>query len=258
MNATLRRLTGFRWFERNRRGWEARFDWAEVTGGLGLGLGLRLGDEDSAMHVHLGWPNVYFRLPPVRPSRRGRWGFSLFENSIHWDWGRRDEAFGDDQNGGIIHLPWEFDFHRCSHLLADGTWRHETSAKQLAVNRQGFEAASAYREECWAARDRRWQDRTIYCHRLSRSSEAGEKAGDVQVVIATFSVVEYEHRRRWLRWTRLGAKVRRSIDVEFSGEVGSRAGSWKGGTIGCGYEMAPGESPIDTLRRMERDRSFDR
>ena len=42
MITTLRRATGFRWFERSRSGWEARFDWGEVTGSWGLGLGLRL------------------------------------------------------------------------------------------------------------------------------------------------------------------------------------------------------------------------
>lgn len=48
----------------------------------------------------------------------------------------------------------------------------------------------------------------------------------------------------------------RAIDVQFSDEVGERTGSWKGGTIGCGYNMLPGESPLDTLRRMEAERKF--
>ncbi len=34
------------------------------------------------------------------------------------------------------------------------------------------------------------------------------------------------------------------------------AGSWKGGVLGCGYEMKPGETPKQTLRRMERERVF--
>ena len=47
-----------------------------------------------------------------------------------------------------------------------------------------------------------------------------------------------------------------SIGVSFDGEVGEETGSWKGGCVGCGYEMLPGEVPLDTLRRMERDRKF--
>lgn len=258
MITTLRRATGFRWFGRSRYGWEARFAWGEVTGSWGLGLGLRLGDEDSALHVHLGWPNIYFTLPGVRPSRQGRWGFSLFERSIHWDWGRKGEFDIEGGRGGIIHLPWDLDHHRTSYLLADGTWRHETAAKQRAVNRAGEDAWRAYHDECWAARDQRWSEEHPYRHVLSRPSERGEPAGAVQEVVATITVSEREWRQRWLRWTRLGRMVRRGIDVEFSDEVGSRAGSWKGGTVGCSYEMLPGEAPVDTLRRMERERSFDR
>jgi len=44
--------------------------------------------------------------------------------------------------------------------------------------------------------------------------------------------------------------------VKFSDEVGERTGSWKGGVIGTGSEMRPGESPEQCLRRMERERKF--
>lgn len=67
---------------------------------------------------------------------------------------------------------------------------------------------------------------------------------------------------RWTRGrnilSRLGwpTQVEHVIDVHFDDEVGERTGSWKGGTIGCGYEMSPDEAPLDTLRRMERERKF--
>lgn len=54
----------------------------------------------------------------------------------------------------------------------------------------------------------------------------------------------------WPQW------VEESIDVEFDGEVGERSGSWKGGTIGCSYDILPGETLLETLRRMERERKF--
>jgi hypothetical protein len=50
--------------------------------------------------------------------------------------------------------------------------------------------------------------------------------------------------------------VRTSIEVGFDDEVGERTGSWKGGTIGCGYDMLPDESAVQCLRRMERERKF--
>lgn len=58
---------------------------------------------------------------------------------------------------------------------------------------------------------------------------------------------------KWIGWPRW---IRESIDVQFSGEVGERSGSWKGGCIGCGYDLRPDERMVDALRRMERDRKF--
>ena len=66
----------------------------------------------------------------------------------------------------------------------------------------------------------------------------------------------YPEERRWWRPWPPFRMVRKSINVDFSDEVGERTGSWKGGTTGCGYDMRRGERPLDTLRRMERERVF--
>jgi hypothetical protein len=39
-------------------------------------------------------------------------------------------------------------------------------------------------------------------------------------------------------------------------EAGKRKGSWKGGTLGCGYELKKNETPLECLRRMESEREF--
>jgi hypothetical protein len=69
----------------------------------------------------------------------------------------------------------------------------------------------------------------------------------------------YVSRMTWLmRWYPVlpFKKVRTCIEISFSDEVGEKTGSWKGGCVGCGYEMKPGETPLETLRRMERERKF--
>ena len=78
------------------------------------------------------------------------------------------------------------------------------------------------------------------------------KSGEVQHRTATI----YVKRRTWTRFWYPWRMVRQSINVDFSGEVGGEASSWKGGTLGCGYDMNPGESALETLRRMERERTF--
>ncbi len=81
-------------------------------------------------------------------------------------------------------------------------------------------------------------------------------SGELQERTATIHAERRIWRLSLLRRTRRFQRVRYSIDVAFSGEVGERSGSWKGGTLGCGYDLNPGETPRECLRRMERDRRF--
>jgi hypothetical protein len=82
------------------------------------------------------------------------------------------------------------------------------------------------------------------------------RSGDVQERYATIS--KRRHVLCSTAFKRLGWPIwiKESIDVEFSDEVGERTGSWKGGTIGCGYNLRPGETMEQALRRMEAERKF--
>lgn len=101
-----------------------------------------------------------------------------------------------------------------------------------------------------------WQWRHVKHKVLSEPEQHPYKyvlrSGEVQERIAT---VNAESRSWWRPWPPFW-RVSKSINVTFSDEVGERTGSWKGGTIGCGYKMRRGESPYMTLRRMERERKF--
>lgn len=78
------------------------------------------------------------------------------------------------------------------------------------------------------------------------------KSGQTQVRSATIK----QERRVWTRYWPPFYRVSNAIDISFDREVGERSGSWKGGVLGCGYEMKRGETPLQTLRRMERERRF--
>lgn len=76
--------------------------------------------------------------------------------------------------------------------------------------------------------------------------------GEVQKRNATIK----PERRVWTRtWWPL-KRESRYIDIDFDEEVGERSGSWKGGVLGCSFDMQPGDRPVDALRRMERERTF--
>lgn len=180
---------------------------------------------------------------PISIDDEPQWSaYASSEFGLTFHWGRRRKSFD---------WPWSFDWHRTSYRMADGSWLHELRSDRPGVNKNSrFKTNGDHWSHIYDQRKAgEWRAKYPYTYRLCN--------GDVQNVTATVTVREYERRRRFLRWTKIGAKVSRSIDIDFSEEVGERAGSWKGGCIGCGWDMQPGETPEMSLRRMERERRFD-
>lgn len=157
------------------------------------------------------------------------YGFYCHNNAIWFKIGREVKC---------IHMPWALEWYRTSYLLKDGqTWDHQYKGQKKTTSYYEVEAKKAL-----------WSQQHPYRYIL--------KSGEVQKRTATITIEEREWRRRWLMWTSLFSKGRKTISVEFDGEVGERTGSWKGGVLGTGYELQIGESPLACLRRMEREREF--
>ena len=79
---------------------------------------------------------------------------------------------------------------------------------------------------------------------------------DGSVIPCTYWVEEREWRPKWLTWTSIFKKVKKYIEIEFSDEVGKKKGSWKGGCIGCSYDLLENETPEQCIKRMEKERKF--
>lgn len=135
----------------------------------------------------------------------------------------------------FIYMPWDYAWVRTSNLKKDGTWEHEFQG-----DRKDFY------KDCW--KDVVKYETFPYTYVL--------KNGTIQDRTATIKTTEMEWRPRWFKWTSLFSKVKKSIDIEFNDEVGERTGSWKGGTMGCSYNLLPNETPEQCLRRMEKERKF--
>lgn len=235
----LARLLGAKF--REDRGY--RMKWGEWTWRWGVWLDLINWREDSDWSLHIGfvYGSAFIKLPflPAREPKdiMDHWGFSWSWSiddrgaDIHCHWGERTK---------IVHLPWHpGSCVRWEMLCEDGHWwPHKGSWERGERDRKPATETHPYR---YVLRD-----------------------GTVQNVNATIQVNEMEW--RWAIVRLLGLPLRghvvRSIDVTFTSDeagfdgVGERAGSWKGGTIGCGYEMRRGETPLECLRRMQRDRKF--
>jgi hypothetical protein len=180
---------------------------------------------------------IFFSLTIILPFRNRwtdecdppKWGISIHNNTV---WIYRG-GIGNMSEWWTWYIPFiTKEWVRTSILLKDGNWEHE---------RKGV------RKEFW--RDE-WKEKQANWTYNYTDKYDGE------VIPTTIYVEEREWRPKWLGWTSLFAIVRRTIDVHFSKEVGERKGSWKGGTLGCGYEVLLDEEPLDCLKRMERERKF--
>lgn len=224
------------------------------TKGLGLEL-CHFGDDydgHASLHILTPLGTMFIRLPRFfywNNSNRemmDRWGFIWT-----WNYGERGKCihlnWGDKYK--ILDMPWAMDHIRHDVLMNDGTWRRVNNLE--------------YYEK--------WPNRFVEEYDYTYTLESGE----VQHRKAKVSVEEREWRWKCFKWWPsyiifpFVKTVRRCIDVEFNDEVGEKTGSWKGGCIGCGYEMKKiyktelyvynsyeYETPLECLRRMEKERKF--
>jgi len=191
--------------------------------------------------IFFGWGKLYINLPiktGIQDCESAGWGFDYHNNTI-WIYIGGGGNFEGGKKWKTISMPWELIWVRTSTLTKMGYWYHETATKrELKIEPY---TAGSYE---WL-KEIRWQEIHEFIDKY-----------DSTPVNATIHVTEREWRPRGLKWTKLFAKKRKCIEVDFDKEVGERKGGWKGGTIGCGYDMKEGETPLECLRRMEKERDF--
>lgn len=182
---------------------------------------------DAATVARMG-RNWYFETFPRE------YGFSLSDGFLQLFLGAQthDSVTTHDW---ACHLPWtQWRFVRFS--LYDLAGSHFWT--QLEVNcAKGFDRYTAQR------------DAESNCQKASFVLEDF----DGERITATTHIEEREWHfgTGWFKWLSLFRKpmIRRSLDIEFSAETGPEKGSWKGGTIGTGIDMLPGELHEQAMRR---------
>ena len=189
------------------------------------------GEDHNTLVVGLVAFTLYFHVPrwPNKDSDFDLgYGFSFTDTGLHLHWGKHTK---------VLWYPWSWDFYKRWELVEGGSY--------------------AQGREFWVEVPRRMNHGQLATKHTADYSYT-RKSGEKQQVTATYYVDLMEHRWRWLAWLPFPSRRAKCISVEFSAEVGEGAGSWKGGVLGCGYDMRPGESALECLRRMERERRFGR
>jgi hypothetical protein len=201
--------------------------WSHNWPGLALQVLIHSNDADQGNRLLNIAAGPFQAFIPMGIDRRSftvgdepKWGFSACrEFGFRISWGQWSKHW--DWAFRKQRLTWEYEH-------ADGSWRDMRAS--------------------WRSERTPKTERHSYTYKL--------KSGQSQIVTASISRERTMMSRRYLHRIGWPKEQIESIDVSFSGEVGERAGSWKGGCIGCGYTAQPGETPLQTLRRMERDRKF--
>ena len=211
--------------------------------GKRISFELRSGDDEdpecNLLVVAFGWafrvmlPNIIKPFGKYKEHRR-EYGISLSDMGNGYDFVQ--VFYGPQTHDSSTtkswckHLPWkQWDHVRHSYYNPDGTL---------------FGTDPVGRGK--------WEE----CNKLSESCPTVQfefEDYDGKNIIATTKIEEREWHRGegWFKWLKYfyPKKIRRSLDLRFSEEVGPEKGSWKGGTTGHGTDMLPSETPEQAFRR---------
>jgi len=207
------------------------------------------GDSDSGLCLHACVPfvfSVYIVIPHVYHCKESELGIASHHGGL-WLYTFTDsmESRSDFPWWKKTHCwryPWDLKHHLTEIL------EHKAAHKAQPIwNDKGKRGISEF-EERQAAQATVSQ---TYDYTYTR------KNGEVQQRRATVYVERMTHLAKWYPIVPI-KRVSTDIWVNFNEEVGEGTGSWKGGTVGCGWSMKPTETPLECLRRMESERKFDR
>jgi hypothetical protein len=230
-----------------------RCEWAfgRKASGFEISFSVGGGDSDDEFMVHMCLPflfSIYLSLAGMYRCKEAKCGVAIHNGSI-W----------------FYPLSYRMDSPKSS----DPWWRHHYSWYfPWSLDWYSTEILDSFRNRVWieTKKDRKGKDvfdqmrvRETFENKVSLivTYTYTLRDGTHQVVDAKFHVTRMEHRAKW--WPIIPIrKVSTSIWINFSGEIGEGTGSWKGGTLGCGYTLLDNEAPIECLRRMESERKFDR
>lgn len=160
------------------------------------------------------------------------YGFSFVEGSLHLHYGAQTHEWPGSKSKVFL-APWR-EHKKVRHSLYDLEGRHFADLPDWGFkNPNGYTVRNAIEAVCPSAK-------------FEFADFDGEH------IIATCKIEEREWKRGKgiFRLLFIGRNtVRRSLDLQFSAEVGKRKGSWKGGTVGHGIDMLPGELHEAAFRR---------
>lgn len=240
-----------------------------------IGVAFHSGGEDEGFaHNHLmlyalGW-SVRIQLPrltePYREKVQAGWSAeTVARMGRDWYWSVDDREYGFRYSDGFLQV---FLGRQTGDSSTTKSWSKTMPWMNWHQRRISYYGLDGEELRTWLAPYGsrgmfRWDERYEYTSKeLPRARFEIEDFDGARIVASTYiEETEYtwgERRWSWLRFFRPN-RVRRNLDISFDREVGPEKGSWKGGLMGTGIAMLPGELHEAAMRRYceleHRDRS---
>lgn len=225
---------------------------------------LATGDDEykgnRIMLIAFGWA-LRIALPEiVQPHKRKVMAYSWDEETVkrlgrdwYYDVTEREFGFNLSNMGNgydflqVYYGPQTHDSSTTKSWCAHLPWKQWRCVRNSVYDPEGALFATEQRGD---GRDfRAWWDAKEKCPH----SYFGFEDFDGEMIVATCTIEEMEWHRgegwfKWLKWF-WPRKIRRSLNLQFSAEVGPEKGSWKGGTTGHGIEMERDETSFGAFVR---------
>lgn len=194
--------------------------------------------SNAEIHISMfGWHSM-FRLPWSHKNNNNwdiddkTYGVFIYNNVLYRCWGQKIKS-------------WELPFVSYGNAYR---WERYTGKPELYL-------VSSYEKENWETHPYKMKCQDG-CQEPTTWTYDYTDPYDGTVVPCKFWVEEMEWRPKWLKWTKRFSKIKRFIEIEFSQEMGSKKDTWKGGTVGCGYNLLSDEHPEECIQRMEKEYKF--
>lgn len=235
-----------------------------------LALVLGSGDDEDYPHCRIRVSafghTLIAALPPIlRPWRQKCYFTSaalIHDAGRQWYWDTHEREYGfsygaEKETGGFLQVflgPQTHDSRTTQSWACSTPWNNWRHVRHSLYDLRGNHfATEPKRQPILSTEGRDHYERWRMMEDLCPSRTFCFTDFDGQMLTAKTLIEERQWEYgtgwfRWLAWFRK-PKIRRSLDITFSGETGKRKGSWKGGTIGCGIDMLPGELHMDAFIR---------
>lgn len=257
MDQAIRRRS--RWSDNDRYFGPFTFSWAGSKGYRPLAVILKSwggGDDDdgpASLRFSLVWITLIIWFPPILHPQRSKvypknWDAATVARlGRNWYWDVKVREYGFSYSDGFVQIHYgispgdsSLDQTWCKHL----PWTQWRQIAHRLYNADGSLAGDVA--------DIPWDDRSAVIDNVKRKHFAIIDYDGDHIDVETY-VQERERRlgTGWFRW--LGyivpKNLSRSLDISFKSEVGPEKGSWKGGTLGHGIDMLPGETQEQAMHR---------